>query len=57
MCIFYLYAALQMSVQDAEMPGQSDMSKVFEDRSFVTSILNSVKPSLREPITCNNEYI
>lgn len=37
-----LYAALQMSVQDAEAAGQSDMSKVFEDRSFVTSILNSV---------------
>jgi 26S proteasome regulatory subunit N10 len=37
-----LALALQMSVQDAEMPGQSDMSKVFEDRSFVTSILNSL---------------
>jgi 26S proteasome regulatory subunit N10 len=45
LCVFFLvilYAALQMSVQDAEMSGQSDMSKVFEDRSFVTSILNSV---------------
>lgn len=38
----YLYAALQMSVQDANMSSDSDMSKVFEDRSFVTSILNSV---------------
>jgi hypothetical protein len=38
-----LYAALQMSVQDANMSSDSDMSKVFEDRSFVTSILNSVR--------------
>ncbi|KAF7049769.1 hypothetical protein CFC21_058254 [Triticum aestivum] len=37
-----LALALQMSVQDAEVAGQSDMSKVFEDRSFVTSILNSL---------------
>ncbi|VAH88718.1 unnamed protein product [Triticum turgidum subsp. durum] len=37
-----LALALQMSVQDAEAAGQSDMSKVFEDRSFVTSILNSL---------------
>ncbi|XP_044982222.1 26S proteasome non-ATPase regulatory subunit 4 homolog isoform X1 [Hordeum vulgare subsp. vulgare] len=37
-----LALALQMSVQDAEASGQSDMSKVFEDRSFVTSILNSL---------------
>ncbi|KAG8096835.1 hypothetical protein GUJ93_ZPchr0013g37953 [Zizania palustris] len=37
-----LALALQMSVQDASMSGQSDMSKVFEDRSFVTSILNSL---------------
>ncbi|XP_062210541.1 26S proteasome non-ATPase regulatory subunit 4 homolog [Phragmites australis] len=37
-----LALALQMSVQDANMSGESDMSKVFEDRSFVTSILNSL---------------
>jgi hypothetical protein len=38
----YLYAALQMSVQDANMSSDTDMSKVFEDRTFVSSILNSV---------------
>uniref|UniRef100_A0A0A9DGQ1 26S proteasome non-ATPase regulatory subunit 4 n=1 Tax=Arundo donax TaxID=35708 RepID=A0A0A9DGQ1_ARUDO len=37
-----LALALQMSVQDVNMSGESDMSKVFEDRSFVTSILNSL---------------
>ncbi|WVZ56183.1 hypothetical protein U9M48_006753 [Paspalum notatum var. saurae] len=37
-----LALALQMSVQDASMSSDSDMSKVFEDRSFVTSILNSL---------------
>ncbi|KAK3151019.1 hypothetical protein QOZ80_3AG0240610 [Eleusine coracana subsp. coracana] len=37
-----LALALQMSVQDANMSSESDMSKVFEDRSFVTSILNSL---------------
>jgi len=37
-----LCAALQMSIQDANMSSDSDMSKVFEDRSFVTSILNSL---------------
>jgi hypothetical protein len=40
--LLFWYAALQMSVQDAKMSNESDMSKVFEDRSFVTSILNSV---------------
>jgi 26S proteasome regulatory subunit N10 len=39
-----------MSVQDAEMSGQSDMSKVFEDRSFVTSILNSVSHLLENEL-------
>jgi len=38
-----LYAALQMSVQDANMSSHTDMSKVFEDRTFVSSILNSVR--------------
>uniref|UniRef100_A0A0D9VRT0 26S proteasome non-ATPase regulatory subunit 4 homolog n=1 Tax=Leersia perrieri TaxID=77586 RepID=A0A0D9VRT0_9ORYZ len=37
-----LALALQMSVQEAGGSSQSDMSKVFEDRSFVTSILNSL---------------
>jgi 26S proteasome regulatory subunit N10 len=37
-----LALALQMSVQDANMSNESDISKVFEDRSFVTSILNSL---------------
>jgi len=37
-----LALALQMSIQDANMSSDSDMSKVFEDRSFVTSILNSL---------------
>lgn len=37
-----LALALQMSVEDTQMSGQSDMTKVFEDRSFVTSILNSL---------------
>jgi 26S proteasome regulatory subunit N10 len=45
-----LALALQMSVQDAEMSGQSDMSKVFEDRSFVTSILNSVSHLLENQL-------
>lgn len=48
---FDFCAALQMSVQDAGGSSQSDMSKVFEDRSFVTSILNSVSICL-EPMTC-----
>ena len=52
-CVFWLliYAALQMSVQDANMSSDSDMSKVFEDRSFVTSILNSVRFSFKPLIT------
>jgi hypothetical protein len=37
-----LYAALQMSVQDANMSSDIDMSKVFEDRTFVSSIFNWV---------------
>lgn len=32
-----------MSVQDANMSSDTDMSKVFEDRTFVSSILNSVR--------------
>ncbi|XP_035823490.1 26S proteasome non-ATPase regulatory subunit 4 homolog [Zea mays] len=36
-----LVLALQMSVQDANMSSDTDMSKVFEDRTFVSSILNS----------------
>ncbi|ONM32133.1 26S proteasome non-ATPase regulatory subunit 4 [Zea mays] len=36
-----LALALQMSVQDANMSSDTDMSKVFEDRTFVSSILNS----------------
>jgi hypothetical protein len=31
-----------MSVQDANMSSDTDMSKVFEDITFVSSILNSV---------------
>eukprot|EP00267_Zea_mays_P054229 XP_020407451.1 26S proteasome non-ATPase regulatory subunit 4 homolog [Zea mays] len=31
-----------MSVQDANMSSDTDMSKVFEDRTFVSSILNSL---------------
>ncbi|NP_001140864.1 26S proteasome non-ATPase regulatory subunit 4 homolog-like [Zea mays] len=37
-----LALALQMSVQDANMSSDTDMSKVFEDRTFVSSILNSL---------------
>ncbi|AQK41042.1 26S proteasome non-ATPase regulatory subunit 4-like protein [Zea mays] len=37
-----LALALQMSVQDANMSSDTDMSKVFEDITFVSSILNSL---------------
>ncbi|PWZ06620.1 26S proteasome non-ATPase regulatory subunit 4 [Zea mays] len=37
-----LVLALQMSIQDANMSSDTDMSKVFEDRTFMSSILNSL---------------
>jgi hypothetical protein len=40
----FLYAAIQMSsFQDADMSSDSDTSKLFEDTSFVASVLNSVR--------------
>lgn len=43
---FSLFAAVQMSMQDAAKDGsnQSDIGKVLGDQSFVSSILASVSP-------------
>ena len=42
--ISWLHAALQMSMQESagEPSSQTDVSKVLEDQSFVSSILESV---------------
>lgn len=44
--ISLLHAALQMSMQESagEPSSQSDVSKVLEDQSFLSSILESVCP-------------